>query len=118
MTASNRAYKYDKVTRKKIRTAIRKLAREGVKYGDMVEPLTKQGFTTPRGTPITGDTIQSQAHQSGLRVHKKRRVFAAKQQAAEQLVFDDSTILADLILDAKIPDAKKITLLKNLRKQG
>lgn len=81
----------------------------------MVEPLTKLGFTTPMGAPITGATIQSQAHQAGLRVHKKKRIFSAKKEATP-LQQDDSATLADLILDAKIPDAKKIALLRNLRR--
>jgi hypothetical protein len=113
-------YKYDKSARRKIRARIKVLHKEGVKnYEAMAAILNKEGFLSPRGEALKASTVQSQALQAGIRKHRVKRAPARKAQAPmEQTVLDDSTILADLILDAKISDSKKITLLRNLRTRG
>ena len=118
-TTTDVGYKYDKSARRRIRARIRKLHKEGVKdYASMAAILNKEGFTTPKGGELKASTVQSQALQSGIRKHKRKNAPPRKVQvsvAPEQTASDDTHILADLILDTKISDAKKISLLKNLR---
>ena len=119
--ADGKGYKYDKATRRKIRARIKALHKEGVKdYETMAQILNKEGFTSPRGEPLKASTVQCRGLQAGIRKHKVKRAPSRRTvpAAPEQMVLDDSTILADLILDAKISDSKKITLLKNLRTRG
>jgi len=112
--------KYDKSTRRKIRSRIKALHKLGHTYEGMVSILSAEGFKTPNGGDITGQCISSQGQMSGIRKNSKRSsrevtysdAAPAKSVNAKK---DDTQVLADLILDASLSAEKKVALLRSLR---
>lgn len=116
MTTEKKNPKYDRKTRKKISTAIRKLAKEGLGYKEMLGPLTEMGFTAPNGAPIKN--ISQLGRRAGIRMRGKRKVYVnranEKHVETPKTTESDRDVMADLILGADLSDARKIAMLKGL----
>lgn len=115
--------KYDRKTKRKLFAAIRKLHKAGVQYKEMVAPLTEQGFTRPNGEIIRASTIAPLGRRAGIKKRNgkprgsKKITGKAPVTAPPSAPADpeqDTKILADLVLDAKISDHKKVEILRKL----
>lgn len=77
--------------------------------------LTKEGFKTPRGKRFTKTTIGNYAQDFGLRKYKNEPKTNPQVTRTETMPeTDDNMALAEIVIEAKIPTQKKLTLLKYL----
>jgi len=111
----------DKKTRNVLRNRIRELS-PGKTISEIVTAMNTEGFKRPDGTALTVPFVQAQRYAMGLRGYKKSRKKAFRQSAvtraeaskAMAATGTDCDALADLIIAARIPNSKKLGLLKQL----
>lgn len=121
--------KYDKATRRKVRARVKALRKEGLRYRAIAETMNKEGFVAPDGRPLKENTVAIQmycAANKKKRKFRKRRpltnlgtgtVSAVPNWETPSATDTDADILVDLVLDAKISDAKKLAMIRSLRKR-
>lgn len=118
--------KYNKGARRQLTARVRAYYRDGLGYLEMLPKLITEGFTAPDGSELLYQHVRTTGNRVGLKMRgrSKRRTSAVptvtpaavgKLALAQSPTKDDTSAIADLVLDANLPADRKIALLLTLR---
>lgn len=108
--------RYDKATRKKIRTRIKALHSEGNDYDNITTKLKAEGFTAPSGRELQKSTVITQGLQTGVR---KNKPYKRKKTTITTTTKPKATPLPDMgvisaILAMRLTDTMKLSVIKSV----
>lgn len=112
-TTESKYKRFTKSERKRTLKRIRELVNEGKHYDEVANIMNGEGFTSPAGGPLSRSAVNNVAYNSGLSFFKRK---SGKKSAGYTTPGDDSKTLIGLVLDAKLPDSKKLGMIKALWK--
>jgi hypothetical protein len=119
---------WDTQTRKAIRRRVKEIMSENpkLKYIGLAEKLNAEGFKGPSGEPIAEHMAGVVARSVGCGKHKRIRAmkrYSQNHSKPQAPVFpkqsqDDTQVLMDLVIDSKLSDKVKISVLRSLRQRS